>query len=114
MFYVLPGGLAARSLEADGELVYFKAYGTGAAQTNRIDVLVRDGNTNQPVPGAIVFLIDAVTQDTTGCDYTLPNGTATFPGLANGSYFVSIFPLNGTSPIGFIAPENINALIAEI
>ncbi len=116
MFYVLPGGVAARSLEADDELVYFKAYGDPnlLATANRIDVLVRDGQTNQPLPGAIVFIIDAQTQDTTGCDYTLADGTATFPGLDNGGYFVSIYPLNGTSPIGFIQPGNINALIADI
>ena len=116
MFYVLPGGLAARSLETDDRLTYFKAYGTpGAlASSNRLDVQVNDGQSNQPVPGAIVFVVDAVSQDTVGCDYTLPNGHATFPGLANGSYFVSIYPLNGTSPIGFIAPGNINTLVADI
>ena len=116
MFYVLPPGLNARSLEPDDELVHFKAYGepSALANANRIDVLVRDGQTNQPVPGAIVFIIDAQSQDTTGCDYTLPDGTATFPGLPSGSYFVSIYPLNGTSPIGFIQPANINAIIADI
>ncbi len=116
MFYVLPGGLDARSLETDDELVYFKAYGEPAALTssNRIDVVVQDGETNDPVPGAIVFVIDAATDETVACDYTLANGEATFPGLPNGSYFVSIHPLNGTAPIGFIAPGNINALIAEI
>lgn len=116
MFYVLPGGNAARTLELDDELVFFKAYGDPAvlATSNRIDVSVRDGSTNDPIPGAIVFVIDTVTQDTVGCDYTLPNGEATFPGLPSGDYFVAIHPLNGTAPIGFIAPANINVLVAEI
>ncbi len=116
MFYVLPGGLAARTLEDDDERVYFKAYGTESAlaTSNRIDVTVHDGQTDDPVPGAIVFVINSATNDTAACDYTLANGAATFPGLAPGSYYVSIHPLNGTSPIGFIAPGNINFLIAAI
>src|SRR5262245_57949060 len=76
MFYVLPPGLNARSLEADDELVFFKAYGdaTSLAGANRIDVLVRDGQTNLPVPGAIVFLIDAASNDTSACDYPRSEG----------------------------------------
>jgi YVTN family beta-propeller protein len=111
MFYVLPGGLAARSLEADDRLTYFKAYGTPGALngSNRIDGVVTDGQTDDPVPGAIVFLKQG--SDTVGCEYTLPNGRFSFPGLANAQYTVWIHPLDGSSEIGFIEPANINALV---
>jgi DNA-binding beta-propeller fold protein YncE len=116
MFYVLPAGTAARSLETDDELVFFKAYGTETelAAANRLDVLVTNGQTSDPVAGAIVFVTDAGSGDPVGCDYTLENGQATFPGLATGSYYVFIHPLNGTAPIGFIGPANINILVYEI
>lgn len=115
MFYALPGGLAARSLTSDDQLVYFKAYGTASALSaaKNIHGTIHNGNTNLPVPGAIVFLVDAATNDTTACDYTLPDGTYTFPGIANGNYYVGIHALDGTSSIGFIQPGNINSLVAE-
>jgi YVTN family beta-propeller protein len=115
MFYALPGGFAARSLTSDDQLVYFKAYGSSAALSSAKNIhgVVHNGNTNLPVPGAIVFLVDAATNDTTACDYTLPDGSYTFPGIANGNYFVAIHALDGTSSIGFIQPGNINALVAE-
>jgi hypothetical protein len=114
MFYALPGGLAARSLATDDQLVYFKAYGSATALAAATDIhgTVHNGNTNLPVPGAIVFLINAATNDTTACDFTLPDGTYTFPGLANGNYYVGIHALDGTSSIGFIQPGNINSLVA--
>ncbi len=114
MFYVLPGGLAARTLEADDRNVFFKAYGTpGAlAGSNRIEGVVTNGQTDDPVPGAIVFLKQA--GDTVGCEYTLPNGRFSFPGLADAQYTVWIHPLDGAEEIGFIEPGNINALIAQI
>ncbi|HKW15612.1 MAG TPA: Ig-like domain-containing protein [Candidatus Krumholzibacteria bacterium] len=114
MFYALPGGLAARSLTTDDQLVYFKAYGSAAALSTAKDIhgTVHNGSTNQPAPGAIVFLINAASGDTTGCDFTLPDGTYTFPGIANGNYYVAIHALDATSAIGFIQPGNINALVA--
>lgn len=115
MFYALPGGNAARTLANDDRLVYFKAYGTtnALANANRIQGTVTRGGTGTPIPGAIVFIINSANGDTAACDYTLPNGKYTFPGLANGSYYVSIHALDGTSPIGFIQPGNINALVQE-
>lgn len=114
MFYALPGGLAARSLTTDDQLVYFKAYGSATALSSAKNIhgVVHNGNTNLPVPGAIVFLVDAATNDTTACDYTLPDGSYAFPGLANGNYYVAIHALDGTSSIGFIQPGNINSLVA--
>ena len=114
MFYALPGGLAARTLTTDDQLVYFKAYGTASALSAAKDIhgTVTNGDTNAPVPGAIVYLINASTSDTTGCEFTLPDGTYTFPGIANGNYYVALHALDGTSAIGFIQPGNINALVA--
>ena len=115
MFYALPGGFAARSLETDDQLVYFKAYGDSIALAgaNNIHGTVTDGNTSQPVPGAIVFLINSANGDTLACDYTLPDGTYTFPGIADGDYYVTIHALDGTSSVGFIQPGNINSLVAS-
>jgi YVTN family beta-propeller protein len=114
MFYALPGGFAARSLESDDELVYFKAYGDSVALAGakRVQGTVTNGSTSNPVPGAIVFLIHSASGDTAACDYTLPDGTYSFPGVSDGSYRVAIHPLDGTSSIGFIQPGNINALVA--
>ncbi len=114
MFYALPGGLEARSLTTDDQLVYFKAYGTATELSASPDIngTVRNGATNLPVPGAIVFLISAASGDTTACEFTLPDGTYTFPGITNGNYYVAIHPLDGTSQIGFIQAGNINALVA--
>jgi YVTN family beta-propeller protein len=114
MFYALPGGLEARSLTTDDQLVYFKAYGSSAALAAAKDIhgTVTNGNTAAPVPGAIVYLINAASGDTSACDYTLPNGTYAFPGIETGNYYVAIHALDGTTPIGFIQPGNINALVA--
>ena len=114
MFYVLPPNTEAASLETEDELVFIKAYPSAAtmANSNQISGTVTDGSLGAPVPGAIVFVIDAVAGDTVGCDYTLPDGSYKFVGVPDGSYFVSIYPINGTSPIGFLQPSYINDLIA--
>ncbi len=113
MSYVLPKGTAARSLEPDDQLAYFKAYGSEAAlaAANRIEGSVHNGQTNAPVPGAIVFITNAATGDSVGCDFTLPDGSFSFPGLADGNYHVQIFPLNGSSLISFMEPANVNSLV---
>jgi DNA-binding beta-propeller fold protein YncE len=113
MFFVLPAGNGARTLGSDDELAYLKAYADAATRTvaNRITGMVTDGQTAAPVPGAIVFAIATTSGDTVACDYTLPDGSYTFIGLADGDYYVAIHPLNGTAPIGFIQPGNINALV---
>jgi YVTN family beta-propeller protein len=113
MHYVLPGGISGRTLELDDELVYKKAYPTAStlANANRISGTVTDGSTSNPVPGAIVFVIAAVSGDTAASDYTLPDGSYTFLGLADGGYYISIFPLNGTSPINYLQPAYVNALV---
>ena len=115
MFYVLPGGFAARTLEQDDRLVYRKAYTDPAAlaNLNRIEGVVTDGQTGDPVPGAAVF-VRASVNDTAAVDYTLPDGSFSFPGLLDGDYSVWIHPIDGTSDVGFIQPANINTLIAEI
>ena len=113
MSYVLPRATAARSLESDDRLVYFKAYGNAAAiaASNRINGSVSDGQSSDPVPGAIVFVTDSASDDTVACDFTLPDGTFAFPGLPDGQYHVQIFPLNGSSLISFMEPRNVNSLV---
>ena len=102
MFYVLPPGNGAASLEKEDELVFFKAYGTSQAlaATNRISGAVTSGlQADVPVPGAIVYAIDAASGDTVAADYTLPDGSYTFVGMDDGSYYIAIHPLDGTAAI---------------
>jgi DNA-binding beta-propeller fold protein YncE len=114
MFYVLPQATQASSLEMEDRLMLLKAYPTSAtlSSASRLRGTVTDGLTSDPVPGAIVFAIDAATEDTMGCDYTRPgDGSYEFLGLPDGNYFVAIHALDGTSPIGFLQPVNINSII---
>jgi YVTN family beta-propeller protein len=115
MSYVLPAGTNAQSLELDDELVFLKAYADSAtrADATRLGGTVIDGKTQQPVPGAIVFLINAATGDTTACEFTLPDGNYVFLGVPVGSYYVSIYPLNGSSQISYLEPAYINDLVAS-
>jgi DNA-binding beta-propeller fold protein YncE len=115
MSYVLPAGLAARSLETDDELVFLKAYGDSVAlaESNRIEGSVVNGQTTDPVPGAIVFVTDAASGDSVACDFTLPDGSYSFPGLPDGSYYVQIYPLNGSSVISFMDAANVNRLVQD-
>ena len=110
--YVLPTGTNATSLESDDELAFLKAYANAntRADATRISGSITDGKTQAPVPGAIVFLIDQA-GDTTACDYTLPNGKYEFLGVPVGSYYVSIYPLNGSSKISYLKPAYVNSLV---
>jgi YVTN family beta-propeller protein len=113
MFYVLPYGTTATTLEAEDIHAFFKAYGdsTALANANRIEGKVTHGQTGEGVPGAAVFAIDAAGGDTVACEYTFPDGSYSFVGLADGSYYVGIHPLDGTSSIGYLLPAYINALV---
>jgi YVTN family beta-propeller protein len=113
--YVLPAGTNAASLELDDRLVYLKAYADSATRADaaRLGGMVIDGKTQAPVPGAIVFLINQATGDTTACDYTLPDGKYVFLGVPVGSYYVSIYPLNGSSHISYLKPAYINDLVSS-
>ena len=113
MYFVLPGGIAARSLEDDDRAVYRKAYGSDATMSNssRLEGTVTHGQSGDPMPGAIVLVIDEATNDTTACDFTMPDGSFTFVGLPDGDYYVSIYPLDGTSQIDGMTAGNINALL---
>jgi YVTN family beta-propeller protein len=115
LFFVLPQGSQAATLETEDQTLLFKAYGTPSAlaSASRLRGTVTDGLTSEPVPGAIVYAIDSVTGDSLACEYTLPDGSYDFVGLPNGDYFVAIHPLDGTSPIGFIQPANINSLVYD-
>ena len=115
MYFVLPPGQNARSLEDDDLAAYRKAYGDAATMTNssRLEGTVVDGQSSDPMPGAIVLVINEASGDTSACDFTMPDGSFTFVGLPAGDYFVSIRPLDGTSPIDYMTAGNINAFISE-
>jgi len=114
LHYVLPPGTLARILSSDDEMVFMKAYPDTVAMdsANRISGNVTIGGTpSDPLPGAIVYVIDAASGDTTASDYTLPDGSYTFVGMPDGGYYVSIFPLNGSSLINYMQPSYVNALV---
>ncbi|HEX5133301.1 MAG TPA: Ig-like domain-containing protein [Candidatus Krumholzibacteria bacterium] len=117
MFYVLPGGLAARTLASDDQRVFYKAYATpvSLAGASRLSGVVTSGQTSAPIGGALVYAINAgAPGDTAACDITLADGSYDFAGLPNGNYYVAVHPLDGTSDIGYISAGNINALVASI
>ncbi len=113
MYFVLPTGTEATTLEAEDIHAFFKAYGssTALANANRIEGKVEHGQTGEGVAGAAVFAIDAAGGDTVACEYTFPDGSYSFVGIADGSYYVAIHPLDGTSSIGYLIPDYINALV---
>ncbi|RJR29141.1 MAG: T9SS C-terminal target domain-containing protein [Candidatus Latescibacterota bacterium] len=115
MFYVLPPDTLAASLEIEDRLALFKAYPDEAAlaAASRLAGTVTDGRTAAPVPGAIVFAIEAASGDTLGSEYTLLDGSFEFAGLPAGEYYVSIYPLNGSSVIGYLQPGNVNQLVLD-
>jgi len=115
MFYVLPPGTEAASLEPDDILVARRAYADSAslAAMSRLKGTVTDGRTGDPVPGAIVFAIDASSGDTLSSEYTLVDGSFDIAGLPDGSYYVSIYPLNGSSTIAYLQPANINDYVLD-
>jgi len=110
MFFVLPPGTEASTLEQEDVLALQKAYADGAvvAGSSRLRGTVADGGTGEPVPGAIVFAISAASGDTLSSEYTMIDGSFDFFGLPDGDYFVAIHPLNGSSRIGYLQPANIN------
>ncbi|MBI4719755.1 MAG: matrixin family metalloprotease [Chitinivibrionia bacterium] len=112
MFPILGHGTETASLTIEDTLQFVKAYPGGAVITygNYLQGTIEDYYGN-PVRGAAVFAINAGTGDTTACEYTLSDGRYLFLGLPDGSYYVSIYPLNGTSPIGYLEPAAINWLI---
>ncbi len=117
MHYVLPGGFAARTLETDDQQVYYRAYATSASLSaaSRLRGTVTNGQSSSPVPGALVFAIDASNpSDTAACVITMPDGSYDFAGLADGTYFVAIHPLDGTSAINYIGAGNVNDFTASI
>ncbi len=113
MFFVLPPSTQARTLEAEDISLFRRSYPDSAliANASMLRGTITDGLTSEPVPGAAVFVIDAVAGDTVAADYSMPDGSFMFPGLAAGSYNVAIHPLNGTAAIGFLLPGYINALV---
>ncbi|UCG53329.1 MAG: Ig-like domain-containing protein [Candidatus Latescibacterota bacterium] len=109
MFFVLPPGNQARSLERDDIMSYLKAYPdpTWLPTTNQITGRVETSGA-EGVPGALVFLIDAILPDTLACALTLPDGSFQFVDVPLGTFNLSVYPIDGTSPIGYLQPSYIN------
>jgi YVTN family beta-propeller protein len=116
MFFVLPPGTEASTLEAEDRTVFRKAYANAAvmATASRLKGTVTDGRTGGPVPGAIVFAIDSSSGDTLCSEYTMEDGTFDFFSLPDGDYYVAIHPLDGSSRIGYLQAANVNQYIRDI
>ena len=113
MFYALQKGTSGRvhKLEDVGSFrkAYPEAAWLGTAQKVFGRVVDVDGD---PVPGAIVFMTNFNTGDTLGCDFTLPDGSfnfVTMPPVVQ--VYLSIHAIDGTSAIGYLEPEYVNALV---
>jgi DNA-binding beta-propeller fold protein YncE len=116
MFFVLPSGTEAASLETEDKLAFFKAYSSPAAlaAANRIAGRVVHGLTGEGIGGAAVFAIDAAGGDTVACEYTFSDGSWSFAGMADGNYYVAVHPIDGTSSMGYLRPCYINTLVDSI
>jgi YVTN family beta-propeller protein len=114
MYFVLPEGTGPASLEWDEKSQIVKAYGTPAtmASASRLGGTVTDGYTSNPIAGAVVFALSVARDDTSGCEYTLPDGSYEFIGLPDGDYYITIHPLDGSSAVGYIRPAYINDYVA--
>ena len=119
MFFVLQRGTEARSLEKDDISAFRHAYldtmavAEPLSQLNILSGIVRDGLTNAPVPGALVFALQAgpsFKYDTVACDITLPDGRYTFA-LPRGTYYVAIHPIDGSSSVGYLQPPYVNWMV---
>ena len=113
MFFVLPPGLDAVTLETEDEEAIFKAYPetTALAAGARLSGKIFDDSGSVPIAGGAVFLMDTASDDTVGCDYSLPDGSFEFAGLPAGTYHLSIHPLDGSASIGHLIPGYVNELV---
>jgi len=113
MFYALQQGTAGRLHKIEDVTISQKAYPDPAWLATARQILGHVVDLNgDPVPGAIVFLTSATNGDTLGCDFTLPDGSfrfVTMPPVI--SVYLSIYPCNGTSPIGYLETDYVNALV---
>ena len=112
MFFVLPPGLDAITLESEDEQAIFKAYPDAATLDagTRLSGSIQT-STADPVSGGAVFVTSTATGDTVGLDFTLPDGSWEFANLPAGSYEIAIHPLDGSSGIGFLLPGYVNDLV---
>ncbi len=120
MFFVLQPGTAGGILSPEDETVFLKAYADSLtlADASHISGRVLDGASPdlldpEPIPGAIIFAIN-IDGDTVGCDFTLPDGSYHFLGLPANDYYLSIYPVNGTSPIGYLIAPFVNWLVDSL
>ena len=112
MFYVLPQGIQARSLETEDETIFQKAYAVSEwlGLDRRLEGRVED-YLGSGVPGVAVFLMDTTTVDTVASDFSLPDGSFEFVGVPVGTYWLSIHPVDGSAEIGYLMPGYVNALV---
>ena len=116
MFFVLPGGLASRSLENDDVQVVQKVAPdstslVGASRLHGEIVDLPEVGGSLPVPGVAVFAISATTGDTLACDYTFFDGGFDFRGLPPDDYFVDVHPVDGSERIGFMTLRSVNPTV---
>jgi YVTN family beta-propeller protein len=114
MFYVLPQGTHASTLEPEDISALRSAYPDPAAQATltRLAGRVVSGYTGDGVPGVIVYVMSEASGDTVGCTYTLGDGSYNFSGIDASSVYIAIHALDGSSDIGFITQDNINDVVA--
>ncbi len=101
MFFVLPKGTPASSLEDDDRAAIAAAYPGSTLLTDyaAIKGMVTRGGTGEPVPGALVTAVHldggGAVLDSTSSDYTAEDGSYALYRLAPGSYAVRVTPLDG-------------------
>ncbi len=112
MFYVLPSGIEARTLKTEDKTIFQKAYYAGgwAGLANRLEGRV-ENYLGAGVPGVAVFLTDTTSVEMVASDFSLPDGGFQFVGVPPGVYWLSIQPLDGSSSIGYMLPDYVNALV---
>jgi hypothetical protein len=115
MFYALGSGTSSRTLEEDDIVSYTKAYPDGdLLPVNYITGTVSDGIVGDPVAGAIVYAIDAVSGDTAACDVSLPDGSYQFAGLQDGDYYIAIHPFDQSAATYYMKPAWVNWYVDSI
>jgi hypothetical protein len=116
MFYALPPGIEARTLERDDMTAFVAAYPSPGLFTAGPVLFgtVRDGVTDDPVPGALVYAVEVATGDTAGCAVTTPLGEYAFGNLPRTDYYMSIHPINETSPVYYMKPSYFNWLVDSL
>jgi uncharacterized protein (TIGR02145 family) len=111
MWFEMPQGIDARSLEQDDKSWASYKYPSGSATNfGSISGNITYGYDGKPVAGALVLAINAATKDTVH-SYSDVLGNYLVPGLGAGSYNVYIEPLDGSVRNRPLYPRNISLYI---